>query len=261
MPNQKQYEDLTFTDDFLFCKVLSHNLELCRQLLEIILETKILKVELAETQKTVDITYDGKGIRLDVYVEDSDNTVYDLEMQTVDTRNLSKRSRYYQGMIDLNLIERGENYDALKESFVIFICTFDPFEENLCRYTFKNTCVEKNTLLLGDGCTKVFINPYGTKDNFTPNMQALLEYLCGIKTSNTFIQLLDNDVNAARLHKEWRVEYMTLEMRDRENIELGRIEERKQLFLSMQKNGLTAEKIADLCSIPVEQVRNALKKS
>ena len=41
--------------------------------------------------------------------------------------NLPKRMRYYQGMIDLNILEKGENYKNLKKSFVIFICTFDLF--------------------------------------------------------------------------------------------------------------------------------------
>ena len=48
-------------------------------------------------------------------------------MQTTKKDNLPKRMRYYQGMIDLNILEKGESYKALKKSFVIFICTFDLF--------------------------------------------------------------------------------------------------------------------------------------
>ena len=76
-------------------------------------------MELPEAQKSIKITYDGKGVRLDVYVEDKENTVYDLEMQATDMKNLPKRSRYYQGMIDLNLISKGENYKKLKKRFEI----------------------------------------------------------------------------------------------------------------------------------------------
>ena len=71
------------------------------------------------------MTAKSKGIRLDIYVEDDDNTVFNLEMQTTTYKELPKRSRYYQGIIDLNMIEKGESYDILKESYVIFICTFD----------------------------------------------------------------------------------------------------------------------------------------
>ena len=72
-------------------------------------------------------TADGKGIRFDVYSEDDSGIVYDCEMQTSKKDNLPKRTRYYQGMIDLNLLERGADYKELKKSYVIFICPFDQF--------------------------------------------------------------------------------------------------------------------------------------
>ena len=53
---RKKFEDLTFTDDFMFVKIMSTNLDLCRELLEMILNTEIEKVELAEPQKTINIT-------------------------------------------------------------------------------------------------------------------------------------------------------------------------------------------------------------
>ena len=82
-------------------------------------------------QKPIEITADARGIRLDVYVEDENETVYDIEMQPTKKTNLPKRSRYYQGMIDLNLIERGADFNELKKSYVIFICLEDPFKEGL----------------------------------------------------------------------------------------------------------------------------------
>ena len=114
MKKRKTYDELTFTDDFLFCKILTSNLELCRQLLELIIGIKIKEVKLAEAQKAVSVTYDGRGVRFDVYVEDDQNTVFDIEMQVIRDEFLPKRMRYYQGMIDLNLISAGAKYSALK---------------------------------------------------------------------------------------------------------------------------------------------------
>ena len=100
----KSYNELSFIDDFMFCKILSTNPDLTKELLEIILDIKILEIRFPEPQKTIEITADGRGIRLDVYVESgSDNsadgnhkTVYDIEMQTRLKNDLAKRSRYYQ---------------------------------------------------------------------------------------------------------------------------------------------------------------------
>ncbi len=85
-------------------------MDLCRQLLELILRVKIKKVELADKEKILDITPDGKSVRLDIYVQDSKGTVYNIEMQVAVKRNLPKCLRYYQGMIDLNSIEKGARY-------------------------------------------------------------------------------------------------------------------------------------------------------
>ena len=63
---QKQYQELTFTDDFMFGKVLVNNPEICRRLLEVLLEIRIKKISFPERQKTIEILSDGKGIRLDM---------------------------------------------------------------------------------------------------------------------------------------------------------------------------------------------------
>lgn len=120
----KKYEELDITDPFIFAKVMSEK-ELCKPLLENILNIKIRDIVYVDYEETIQMTAKSKGIRLDIYVEDDDNTVFNLEMQTTTYKELPKRSRYYQGIIDLNMIEKGESYDILKESYVIFICTFD----------------------------------------------------------------------------------------------------------------------------------------
>ena len=112
-----RFKPVTIQDDLMFGTVMADP-ECCKPFLETILETKIKKIEYPERQKTVDIAIHSKSIRMDVY---------DVEMQTGKNRNLPKRTRFYQGMIDLNILAKGEDYVQLKKSLVIFICTFDPF--------------------------------------------------------------------------------------------------------------------------------------
>ena len=98
----QKYHELGFVNDFMFAKVM-RNRKLCKQLLEVILDVAIEHIEYLEEQKTIDHTVDAKSVRLDVYVKDDKHTIYNVEMQTSNPKNLPKRSRYYQGMIDLNL--------------------------------------------------------------------------------------------------------------------------------------------------------------
>ena len=255
----KKYEELDFTDDFFFCKILVKNKQLCRELLEMILQIKIAKIVFLAEQKPIEVTADGKGIRLDVYVEDDAKTVYDIEMQPTMKKNLPKRSRYYQGMIDLNLIERGANYKELKKSFVIFICLSDPFDKGLHVYTFENRCRECTELLLGDETTKVFINAAGTADDVTQEMKDFLDYLQGKGAKSNLARCIEDEVNKARVHEEWKVEYMSLFLRDQEKFEegeeKGREEKMRTIVMNMLKENMAVDVICRIAECDEEYVK------
>lgn len=172
----KTIQDLNLEDDFLFAKVMSDS-EICRKVLEKILKEPIKDVIIPATQRTIDILYEGKGIRLDVYVNDDKGTVYNVEMQRGKRRELPKRSRYYAGSIDLDLISSGMPYTALKKAYVIFICTFDPFQKKRHLYTFENICREDTSLTLQDESIKIFLNTKGNTDDVDEEMKEFLTYV------------------------------------------------------------------------------------
>lgn len=224
--NEKTIQDLNLEDDFLFAKVMSDR-EICRKVLEKILDVPIREVVLPTTQRTIDILFEGRGIRLDVYVNDDKGTVYNVEMQRGRKKELPKRSRYYEGSIDLDLISRGAPFEDLKKTFIIFICTFDPFQDGRHLYTFENTCRQNPSLLLGDETTKVFLNTRGTLDDIDHEMKEFLTYventtdLFANQASSPLVKEIHKKVTEVKESKEMEVEYMTLLQRDRENIEQG----------------------------------------
>ena len=210
----KAWEELEIKDDFMFAKVMQDK-KLCKKLLERLLQTKIRDLVYLDEQKSINIEKDAKIIRLDVYIEDG-NRVFDLEMQTTDKRNLPKRSRYYQGMIDLNTIEKGENYKKLKESYVIFICTFDPFHQGKAQYTFENFCIEDKELKLNDGAKKIFFNAKDYINAEDEEIREFLKYVNGEKSDSPFVKEIEDRVAQIKASEEWRLEYMTLLMREQE---------------------------------------------
>ena len=133
----KSFDEIGIQDDFMFGTVMRKP-ELCKPFLEIVLGISISRIEYPEIQKNIDVTLKAKSVRLDVYVNDEKGTVYNVEMQTSRKRNLPKRSRYYQGIIDLDLIRKGQDYDELPVGIVIFVCTFDMFGLGLPVYRFEN---------------------------------------------------------------------------------------------------------------------------
>ena len=246
MTKAKRYEELCFSDDFMFCKVLQNNPAVCREMTELILGRKIGSFAEAEPQKTIRLTADGHGVRFDVYFEDDQDTVFDIEMHQWSVQHLAKRTRYYQGMIDLNMLEKGTKYENLKNSYIVFITLDNPYEEiGLHKYRFRNICMEEPCLEMGDGAEKVFLCANGTRDDVSDEIQAFLQYVAGEKPTTEITKKLDQLVLDAREHKEWRLEYMTLLERDERMREEGRAEGREEGRAEEHKNTLREKQRAD----------------
>ena len=213
----KPIEELTIVDDFMFGAVMRYP-QYCKPLLELVLGVKIRDIVYPEPQKSIFERYGSKSIRLDVYVEDDAGTVYDVEIQTEAKRGLPKRTRYYQGVIDLHILERGEDYTALKKSFVIFICTYDPFGKGRWVYTFENLCREDTSIALGDEAVKIILNTKGKVGEISDELKDLLRYMGGSTPDNEYTRELDQAVSEVRSDTKWRKEYMVLNemLRERE---------------------------------------------
>ena len=263
----KKYEELELRDDFMFSRIMS-NPKFVKPLLETILGVKMRKIVYPQTQKTIDLSLQAKGIRLDVYVEDDQNTVFNLEMQTSDGANLPKRMRYYQGMIDLNILDKGQDYTTLKKSYVIFICTFDPFGEGRHIYTFCNTCQENTALTLDDDAVKIILSTKGTMDDVSPEMKRILDYIDGKGASDKFTEELEEAVRSARQNERWRLDYMTLEYEYRqrylegkeEGREEGRAEGRERTIQKLHERGESIASIADIVELNEEEVKRVISK-
>ena len=187
--------------------------------------------------------------------------------------DLPKRTRYYQGMIDLNLLDKGMDYTQLKQSFVIFMCTFDPFHIGRHVYTFENRCVEDPNVQLNDGTQKIILNTKGIFDDVRPELKRLLNFIDGRQPEDAFTQDLSEAVESARHNKKWRHDYMTLQMAYDEKyheglvngIQQGRengiVEEKEYTARRMLSSGKYSDaEISEITGLSMEQIL-ALKKS
>ena len=222
----KTLKELNLEDDFLFAKVMSDK-DICKEFLEKLLEIKIEKIEMPENQKTIDLLLESKGIRLDIYVKDENNTVYNVEMQRGKHKNIPKRLRYYQGNIDLDLINKGEDYRKLSKSYIIFICTFDLFNKGRHKYTFETVCKEDNSIKLEDDTNKIILNTKGIIKDLNNEIIEFLKYVehsdseIVNKAKGDLVKNIHKKVIEVKNNPKVEVEFMTLLERDREKIEEG----------------------------------------
>ena len=163
----------------------------CKPLLEYILGIRIVRIEYAEKQKTIDLSYDSKGVRLDLHIIDDKGVVYNVEIQNTSYDFLPKRIRYYHDVLDLNLLKKSKDYSKLNKCYVIFICTFDFFGKQRYMYTFKKQCQEDAAVFLNDDEISIVLNTNGKYGDISEELKDTLHYMAGNTPTGKFAAELD----------------------------------------------------------------------
>jgi len=181
---------------------------------------------------------------------------------------LGKRSRYYQSQMDMELLLSGEDYSELPDTYVIFICDFDPFEEGKYRYTFKMTCKESVQTNLEDGRTIVFLNTHGKNESEVPKeLVTFLKYvkadLAGSEEAfdDSYVEQLQNFIRKIKGSREMEERFMIFEEMLKEEREEGREEGRsvlkETLLLCLQSFGDVPDEVLE--QIQTQQDMEVLK--
>lgn len=266
MSKRKTLKELTLLDRFLFAEVMEdpENLVI---LLEIILGKEIVLKYLPQTEKERRNSPIYRFVKLDVWAKDEQDVIYDTEVQTSNTKNLPKRSRYYQGMIDSKLLEPGTiDFNMLNDLFIIIIAPFDIFGEGKYCYTFQMRCKEIPQLYLNDGVTRIFLNTHGTNDDEVSQdlieLLHLMEYTNDNKQiyANTNLQAMKNRIIDIQNNAEVSVRYMQ-EWEERILEQQKAVD--KEYLLIIQRNldsGKSIEEIANFLGKEVQEIQTLITK-
>lgn len=206
---QKPFEELTISDDFMFCKVMEYE-PICKEFLEMLFSTKIEKITYLSSQNTITTNFGAKTVRLDVLVKDKAGTSYDIEMQVGNEYNIPKRMRYYQAVLDVAFLDKGYSYKVLNESFIIFVCLFDSIGSNRAVYTFENTCLEDKNILLQDGTKKIILNASSFRTADNEELQGFLQYVKTGKVTTAYTGRIEQMIQTVKRNEQLRKEYHIL---------------------------------------------------
>lgn len=236
-----KWKDATISNNFMF-RLVMEKPDLCKPLIERILGIKIKNIVYLEPEKSLEAKLASKGVRLDIYVVDEDGVAYDIEMQmSSDEKDfLGKRTRYYVSLMDNDSLKKGELYSELRKSYVIFICTFDPFDRGFGKYTFNAICNEDKSLILDDGVTRVFINTEGDKHRVSKELAGLMEYISEGTVADDYTRRLEEEVETLRQDDGRERLYMTYQQTILEHeamgIKKGRVEEKIENIKAVMQN-------------------------
>jgi predicted transposase/invertase (TIGR01784 family) len=257
-------QKLNLMDDFLF-DVTTVDIGACKAIIELSLNIHIKKIQWKEGQKVTHNLPGKRGIRMDFYVEDIEGQIFNVEMQKRNRGNIPKRTRFYQGLLDAPLLKSGEeSFDNLRPTYIIVICSFDLFHQSKYRYTFTNMCKEVQGLELGDDCTKIILNTKGKNDDEVE--KPLVNFLHYIEhstdenvtdDSDERLKYLHGIVQKIRANAQMGVTYMTMEERDRQIREDGKLEGEIKAYL---KVGLSVKQITEMMDLPEDKVLEIIQE-
>ena len=214
---KRKLKDLNLLDKFLFDEAMEdEENKNMKTLLDIILGQDTHLKQPPQTEKECRSSFEKRQIRLDVYTVDEDDVVYDTEPQKTNTKNLPKRSRLYQGMIDSRLLPPGcIDFNLLNPVVIIMIMPFDLFGYELYRYTFKMQCEEVPEMELGDDATRIFLNSHGKHPELVSReLIELLDYM--EKSTDAVVEECESErihqmherVNRLKSSKEMEIKFM-----------------------------------------------------
>ena len=269
---EEKWEQATIANNYIFYKVMHENPDICKELLEILLEMKIDRIEIYQ-EKELLAEFGKKGIRMDVYARGMDKS-FDLEIQACDTGELPERARYYQGLMDTTQLESGQDFKNLNSSYIIFICIPDIFKKGLGKYTFENLCLENPEIKLNDRAYKYFFIARNYDKLLNEQQKAFMKCMLSNESSSTFTEKIIRMVKNAKLNTQWRNSFMEFERQlaysfregkaegKAEGMELGKAEgkaegrDEKAVEASIEflRKGIAPEIIAECVKLPLERV-------
>ena len=255
---------LTLMDDVFMTAVFSEApVEMTEFILKIILKRK-LKVTSVKVQDTITNLH-GHGVRLDIHAVSTSGKHFDIEIQTDNKGAIPRRARYNSSILDSNILPNGKDYKNLPETYVVFITKNDVLKLGEPIYFIERMIVGKSKFF-DDGAHIVYVNNSIQDD--TPLGRLMHDFSCANpdeifyneiadrvklqKTDGEKVAKLAGVVERLIKKETRRVRRETAEQVRRETILESALNTAKSLIA---ESGLSLEKIASICKLPLEKVQ------
>ncbi len=260
-------KELRLMDDDFFSEALDGKKEAVEYIINTILERDDIKVKSTKAQ----VEYKSatkRSIILDIQAEDADGKIIDIEIQRSDRGSGVKRARFHSSMIDRTLLSKGEDFEDLVDTYVIFITENDKYGEGIPLYHIERKIAELDNALFGDGAHIIYVN--GEYRNMDHTVGILMHDFNCKEARDIVNPLLAEEVRYLKETEGGRSQMCKLleEMRREVAVEAeakgkaeGKAETVIELALKMLARGRDSiEEISEMTGLSLEEVRELAKK-
>ena len=253
----KAFEELTFTDDYIF-KLVMEQPEIFKEVLKLILPTiEVEKLVSLETEKPFTVDYFFHGVRFDILVTGLEKLI-DMEIQVLDTGEIPQRAMYYLSLLVAKSLKRGQSYKLLGESYVVFFCKFDPFGQGLPVYSFSMACEEIPALHLTENARIIFFNAVAWDKCKNKQLAALLRYMMTGEATGDLVRKIDQAVMEIKQDRKiqggWGMFYEKL-VAERA---IGSHERAVETARRALERGFAPDVVSEITGLSIEEVQSLI---
>ena len=205
----------------------------------------------------------GRSAVLDCVVRDSEGKQMDVEIQQDNEGASPKRARYHSGLMDMNTLNPGQNFNELSESYVIFITREDILGYGLPIYHV-NRKIEEVDKNFWDEAHIIYVN---SKKQENTELGRLMHDLHCKNAEDMHSKVLADRVYELK-ETQKGVELMCREMEEiysegiesgeKRGIEKGELKKAKETAFSLAEMGFPVDKIAQAVKISAETIQKWL---
>lgn len=200
----------------------------------------------------------GRSAVMDCVASDANGHYFNVEIQQENEGASPKRARYNSGLMDMNMLNPGQDFDELMETYVIFITRNDILGYGLAIYHVERVVMEVGGFF-GDGTHIIYVNSRIQED--TELGRLMHDFHCK-KAEDMYSTILAERVYELK-ETQKGVEFMCLEMEQiySEGERSGELRVRRETALSLVEDGMDISKIARLMKVTEQDVYEWIDES
>ena len=247
----------------LMSDIFMRNVFKKRECLEYVLQVIMKKKDLHVIDQIIQKDYknlQGHSAVMDCVARDSTGKQFDVEIQQDNEEASPKRARYHSGLMDMNTLNPGQDFEELPESYVIFITRDDILGYGLPIYHIDRQIKELEEAFQ-DEAHIIYVN---SKKQDDTQLGRLMHDLHCKKADEMHSPILAKRVYELKetqkgvelmCHEMEKIYSEGMESGEKRGIEMGELKAKKETILSLAEMGIPVDKIAKAVNLSEKDVQ------
>ena len=247
----------------LMSDIFMRNVFKKRECLEYVLQVIMEKQDLHVIDQIIQKDYknlQGRSAVMDCVAKDSTGKQFDVEIQQDNEEASPKRARYHSGLMDMNTLNPGQDFEELPESYVIFITRDDILGYGLPIYHIDRQIKELEEAFQ-DEAHIIYVN---SKKQDDTQLGRLMHDLHCKKADEMHSPILAKRVYELKetqkgvelmCHEMEKIYSEGMESGEKRGIEMGELKAKKETILSLAEMGIPVDKIAKAVNLSEKDVQ------